>query len=114
MSAMTDFIHLLKSYASPITLSTLGFIVPSIFFFFSRLEDWNPRVRVNVDLARYVVYTSRGVSKEDQTISELKFTRAKSFFRIPRLEIMSFLKLSSSHILLSFLTWINFVILKRS
>lgn len=54
-SLMTDFIQLGKSYASPITLSALGFIVPSIFFFFSGLEDWNPRVRVNVDLARTVL-----------------------------------------------------------
>lgn len=54
-SLMTDFIHLAKSYASPITLSALGFIVPTIFFFFSRLEEWNPRVRVNVDLARTVL-----------------------------------------------------------
>lgn len=60
-SLMTDFIQLGKSYASPITLSALGFIVPSIFFFFSGLEDWNPRVRVNVDLARYVVYASHNV-----------------------------------------------------
>ncbi|XP_020629472.1 transmembrane channel-like protein 7 [Orbicella faveolata] len=54
-SIKTDFIQFLQSYASPITLSALGFIVPSIFFFFSRLEDWNPRVRVNVDLARTVL-----------------------------------------------------------
>jgi len=54
-SFMTDFIQFLKSYASPITLSALGFIVPNLFFFFSRLEDWNPRVRVNVDLARTVL-----------------------------------------------------------
>ncbi|KAL9981399.1 hypothetical protein ACROYT_G010099 [Oculina patagonica] len=54
-SITTDFIQFLQSYASPITLSALGFIVPTIFFFCSRLEDWNPRVRVNVDLARTVL-----------------------------------------------------------
>lgn len=54
-STKTDLIQLLQSYASPITLSALGFIVPEIFFFFSRLEDWSPRFRVNVDLARTVL-----------------------------------------------------------
>lgn len=54
-SMKTDLIQFLQSYASPITLSALGFIVPSMFFFFSGLEDWNPRVRVNVDLARTVL-----------------------------------------------------------
>lgn len=56
----TDLIQFLQSYASPITLSALGFIVPSMFFFFSGLEDWNPRVRVNVDLARYVTRVLKG------------------------------------------------------
>lgn len=59
-SMKTDLIQFLQSYASPITLSALGFIVPSMFFFFSGLEDWNPRVRVNVDLARYVTRALQG------------------------------------------------------
>ncbi|KAJ7386964.1 Transmembrane channel-like [Desmophyllum pertusum] len=39
-SISSDLMHLLESYASPITLSALGSIVPSIFFLFSlgRLE----------------------------------------------------------------------------
>ncbi|XP_029193499.2 transmembrane channel-like protein 5 isoform X3 [Acropora millepora] len=54
-SAKTDFIHLLKSYASPITLSVLGAAVPTLFFFLSCLEDWNPRTQVNVVLFRTVL-----------------------------------------------------------
>lgn len=54
-SAKTDFIHLLKSYASPITLSVLGAVVPTLFFFLSRFEDWNPRTQVNVVLFRTVL-----------------------------------------------------------
>ncbi|KAM7443038.1 Transmembrane channel-like [Porites harrisoni] len=54
-STTTDLMQLLKSYASPITLSGLGFIVPNIFYILSRLEDWNPRVHVNIDLARTVL-----------------------------------------------------------
>ena len=55
ISGKAEFYRLLASYASPMTLSALNFVLPTLFFFLSRLEDWNPRVRVNVDLARSVM-----------------------------------------------------------
>ena len=55
ISGKAEFYRLLASYASSMTLSALNFVLPTLFFFLSRLEDWNPRVRVNVDLARSVM-----------------------------------------------------------
>ena len=51
-TAKKDFMHFLKSYASPITLTVLGAVVPSLFYLLSLLEDWNPRTQVNVALVR--------------------------------------------------------------
>ena len=28
-------------------------LLPTVFYTLSSLEDWNPRVKVNIDLARY-------------------------------------------------------------
>lgn len=54
-TAKKDFMHFLKSYASPITLTVLGAVVPSLFYLLSLLEDWNPRTQVNVALVRTVL-----------------------------------------------------------
>ncbi|KAK3742782.1 hypothetical protein QZH41_013891 [Actinostola sp. cb2023] len=53
-SSKIEIIALLKSYASSITLTVLNSALPALFYFLSRLEDWNPRVQVNIDLLRYV------------------------------------------------------------
>ncbi|XP_032220439.2 transmembrane channel-like protein 7 isoform X2 [Nematostella vectensis] len=50
-----EMIELLKGYASSLTLSILNAVLPALFFYLAHLEDWNPRVRINVDLSRTVL-----------------------------------------------------------
>ncbi|XP_031556054.1 transmembrane channel-like protein 7 [Actinia tenebrosa] len=54
-SSKIEMISLLKSYTLPITLTLINSVLPNLFYFLSRLEDWNPRVRVNIDLARTIL-----------------------------------------------------------
>ncbi|EDO47396.1 predicted protein, partial [Nematostella vectensis] len=43
-----EMIELLKGYASSLTLSILNAVLPALFFYLAHLEDWNPRVRINI------------------------------------------------------------------
>lgn len=51
-SSTTEFFTLMKSYALSITLTALNAALPALFYFLSRIEDYNPRAQVNIDLAR--------------------------------------------------------------
>ena len=47
-----NFQTMMLSYISPITITAVNTILPTVFYKLSEFEDYNPRVKVNWDLGR--------------------------------------------------------------
>ena len=47
-----NFRTMIMNYISPITITAVNTILPTVFYKLSEFEDLNPRVKVNWDLGR--------------------------------------------------------------